>query len=250
MDRRLYGILIAVTLAGVYFYSYLQPKGGSKQNSSLVESISLSNPVNLSKDVAIVHKPEATSKTDTVPVRALSDQMAYVQKVARFVDAYDQCRGNVRCDVAGDPWKEYLTIKEEDRGGVKALAILNYLMSHLDKPSYRESAKKIILDSFGEGTQLYYWYLGDFYHSTGERRLAKETYDQYRKKYADKPEFVNWTSVGNFYYNTGDLVTALECYQNELSVAGRREGVREAATKESFNFLEDRIIEIKKRLNR
>lgn len=248
MQKFFFRALLVVMFAGGYYG--LKAKSHLKENASSVEAKSIPNLVSVSEGTVIQQGLEPTPNTGVKPLEASLAQAMPVRRVARFADAYEECRGSIRCDVSGDPWKEYLTIKDEDRDGVQTLAILNYLMGNLDRLSYRDSAKKIIHDSFREGTQLYHWYLGEFYYSTGERSLAKQTYDQYRKKFKETPELVNWGSVGNFYYDTGDLFTALECYQNELLFAGRRGAVKEDVSRESLNFLEDRVIEIKKRLDR
>jgi len=167
-----------------------------------------------------------------------------------FSEADNKCVGATKCTVVRDPWKEYKEIKEKDPDGERTLAILNYLMRHLEREDYKKTAYKIINDSFSKSEQLYYWYLGDYYSATKDFLNAKNTYEELLKKFKDREDEVPWGNVADFYFKIKDYSKALQYYENELRLYANRKESKTDFNREYVYYLERRIKKIEKILDK
>ena len=239
-------ILPAVGIAALAYWRHgafgpTEPEAGAPTGALRAEPAAApgSDPASAPPEAAPPRAGGSTAAPAKAPVAA-----------ANFVEAYEKCPMGVRCRVAGDAWSEYLSIRENDPDGPGKFAILNFLVTHLDDPRNRNPARKIILEEFQPHSLMRYWYLGKYLHGTGEDAEARTTYDAFRVEFKDRPDQIPWLDVGNFYYDIREYRTALECYTRELDIQGKRPDAREVFEKESTDYLERRISELRRRLER
>lgn len=238
-------VVVACVFSTGMFIFLKKPSENIQKNTQQESVISKSSiTINSKNTPPLVHseiKPKPhVSKTEQNNIILLNSE--------NFEARSAECFQGAMCEVEGNPWDQYLAIKQEGKRSVTDLYIA-FLRKKLKDPSlkdqYKDFLKQMITD-FYPADQVDFQ-MAAYYNYLGELESSLNSYIELERKAKKDPRLFTAPklNIANTYYDLKRFKEALVYYKmslNDLKSTETNDSI------ESINFINERIDIIQEKL--